>query len=305
MKMIRLAFCLAAALLGATRLAFAADDDKLALILIPGEDWQVVAEDLGFADGSSADADGNLYFSDLRSKPPVIYKVAPDGTKTKIAEAGMSGTKMGPDGRLYGCGGGKVVAFELPSGKATVIAEGFKTNDIAITHKGFIYLTETGKSQVTFVDIKTGQARPADIGISKPNGIAVTPDQTHLLVSDYGGLNVWSFAIQPDGSLADKKPLMTMKAPEKKPTVAGGDGMIVDSAGRSYVTTALGLQIFAADGTLLGILPKPQEDKPLTNAAFAGTNLQYLYVSNGTKVFRRKTQAKGVLSYLEPPAQQK
>lgn len=285
----------------AAPVARAADGDRLSEILVPGEDWQVVVDNLGFADGSSADAEGNLYFSDLKSKPPVVYKVSPDGKATKLAEAGMSGTKVGPDGRLYGCGGGKVVAFDLPGGKATVVAEGLKPNDLAVTHQGFIYITETGKSQVTFVDVKTGKARAADVGISKPNGIAVTPDQSHLLVSDYGGLNVWSFVIQPDGSLADKKPAMTMKAPEKKPAIANGDGMTVDTAGRSYVTTALGLQIFDADGTLLGILAKPQ-DGPLTNAAFAGANLQYLYVTNGTKVFRRKTQAKGAVSYQVQPA---
>ena len=239
MNMTRIALCLADALLAIARPATAADADKLTPILIPGEDWQVVAENLGFADGSCADAEGNLYFSDLKSKPPVIYKISPDGKQSKIAEAGMSGLKVGPDGRLYGCGGGKVVAFELPGGKATVIAEGFKTNDLVVTHKGFIYITETGKSQVTFVDVKTGQTRPADVGIGKPNGIALTPDQSHLLVSDYGGLNVWSFAIQPDGALADKKPAMTMKAPEKKPTVANGDGMTVDTVSRkAYVTTA-------------------------------------------------------------------
>jgi sugar lactone lactonase YvrE len=211
----------------------------------------------------------------------------------------MSGTKIAPDGRLYGCGGGKVVAFELPFGKSTVLAEGLKTNDLVVSYKGYVYITETGKHQVTLLDSVTRKARPADIGISAPNGIALTPDQTHLLVSDYGGLHVYSFAIRADGSLTDKKAAMTMKAPDNKPKVAGGDGMTVDTMGRAYVTTAIGLQIFDANGDLLGVLPKPQNG-PLTNAAFAGTDLHYLYVTNGTKVFRRKTQATGVL-FFRPP----
>src|SRR5665213_1739402 len=76
-----------------------ADKDRLSGILVPGEDWQVIVDNLGFADGSSADADGNLYFSDLKSKPPVVIKVGPDGKQTKIAEAAMSGTKIAPDAR--------------------------------------------------------------------------------------------------------------------------------------------------------------------------------------------------------------
>ncbi|HWE01433.1 MAG TPA: SMP-30/gluconolactonase/LRE family protein [Tepidisphaeraceae bacterium] len=300
----RLSFTLLAALLLLAPLPAKADDqpantDRLSGILIPGEDWQVVADNLGFADGSSADGDGNLYFSDLKSKPPAVIKIAPDGKQTKIAEAAMSGTKIGPDARLYGCGGGKVVAFDLATGKSLVLAQGLKTNDLVVSYKGFVYITETGKHQVTLLDPTTGQVRAADIGITAPNGIALTPDQTRLLVSDYGGLHIYSFAIRADGSLTDKKVAMTMKAPEKKPTVAGGDGMTVDTAGRAYVTTALGLQIFDANGELLGILPKPQNG-PLTNAAFAGMDLRYLYVTNGTKVYRRKTQAKGVL-FFRPP----
>jgi enterochelin esterase family protein len=289
---------LVAALLLASPVAVRAEDkpaaDRLSTILVAGDDWQVASESLGFSDGSSSDAEGNLYFSDLKSKPPVIYRIDCDGKQTQIAEAGMSGTKIGPDHRLYGCGGGKVCVFDLPGGKQTVLAEGLKTNDLVITHKGFVYITETGKHQVTFLDPKTGASHPADIGIKAPNGIAVTPDQTHLLVSDYGGLNVWSFAIADDGTLNDKKPLMTMKAPENKPTVAGGDGMTMDAAGRAYVTTALGLQIFDANGELLGIVPKPQ-NAPLTNAAFAGKDLSVLYVTCGNKVFRRKTQVKGTI----------
>ena len=276
-----------------------ADKDRLSGILVPGEDWQVIVDNLGFADGSSADADGNLYFSDLKSKPPVVIKVGPDGKQTKIAEAAMSGTKIAPDARLYGCGGGKVIAFELPTGKATVLAAGLKTNDLVVSYKGYVYITETGKHQVTLLDPTTGKVGAADVGITAPNGIAMTPDQTRLLVSDYGGLHVYSFAIRADGSLTDKKAAMTLKAPEKKPNVAGGDGMTVDTAGRAYVTSALGLQIFAANGELLGVLPKPQNG-PLTNAAFAGTDLNYLYVTNGTRVYRRKTQAKGVL-FFRPP----
>jgi len=279
-----------------------AEGDLLPSILIPGEDWQVVAEGITFADGASADAEGNFYFCDLKAKPPVVYKVASDGkTKTKIAEIGVSGTKFGPDGKLYCVGGPKAVVIDLPDGKITVISEALKTNDLAINHAGQIYITETGKKQVTYLDSKTGQAKAADVGINKPNGIGFLPNQKTLIVSDYGGLNIWAFTVQADGSLTDKRVWGTMHAPEKKPTIAGGDGMTIDETGRAYVTTALGLQVFDANGQLLGILPKPQEGA-LTNAAFAGPDRCYLYLTCGNKVFRRKTQVKGALTFEDPAA---
>ncbi|HEY2587217.1 MAG TPA: SMP-30/gluconolactonase/LRE family protein [Tepidisphaeraceae bacterium] len=274
--------------------------DALSKVLIPGEDWQVVADNLGFVDGASSDAEGNFYFCDMRGKPPAVYKVAPDGkTRTKIAELSVSGTKIGPDGRLYACGGGKLVAIDLSNGQVTTIAQGLKTNDIAINHRGQIFMTETGRKQVTLIDAKTGAAKPADIGITAPNGIGFSPDQNTLIVSDYGGLNVYTFTVAPDGTLSNKTPHMTMKAPEKKPFIANGDGLAVDTDGRAYVTTALGLQIFDADGKLLGILDKPQPGA-MVNAAFAGPNLEYLYLTCGNKVFRRKTRVKGALGYMAP-----
>jgi len=282
-----------------------AEGDLLPSILIPGEDWQVVADGITFSDGASADAEGNFYFCDLKAKPPIVYKVAPDGkTKTKIAEVGVSGTKVGPDGKLYGCGAGKAVVIDLSDGKVTTLAENLKTNDIAINHQGQIYITETGKKQVTYLDAKTGQAKAADVGINKPNGIGFLPNQKTLLVSDYGGLNVYAFTVQADGSLTDKRPWATMHAPEKKPDIAGGDGMTIDETGRAYVTTALGLQVFDANGQLLGILPKPQEGA-LTNAAFAGEGRCYLYLTCGNKVFRRKTQVRGALTFMDPAAAEK
>lgn len=299
-----LVLALTTLLLMLTRPGVAADDAaKLADVLIPGEDWQVAVDDVGFADGASCDAAGNFYFSDLKSKPAMIYRVTPDGTKTKVAEGSMSGTKIGPDGRLYGCGGGKVAAYDLATGKQTVLAEkDVQPNDLAVGSRGLVYFTETGKKQITLLDPKTGKVRPADTGtVNKPNGIALTPDQNTLLVSDYGGTHVWAFTIGADGSLSDKKPLMTLRTPDGKPDVAGGDGMTVDADGRAYVTSAIGLQVFDRAGELLGVLPKPQNGA-LTNVAFAGKDLSTMYVTCGNKVFKRKTKAKGALVFEAPGA---
>jgi gluconolactonase len=276
-----------------------ADNSKLASLFPPGEDWQVAAEGMSFPDGLSADGVGNVYFCDMRSKPPVIWRLSPEGEKSKVVEASRSGTRIGPDGRLYACGGGKVVAYELTSGKEEVlVSANVQPNDLTVTPKGYVYFTETAKHQVTFLNPKTKELKAADVGIDKPNGIATGADGVTLLVSDNGGFNIWRMKIQPDGSLTDKQPAGTMQPSEKKPNVSGGDGMTVDTAGRAYVTTYAGLQVFDRDGQLLGVLPKPQ-DKGLINACFGGKDLSYLYVACGDKVYRRKTLAKGALSYQQ------
>jgi enterochelin esterase family protein len=288
-----------------------AGDMTLHRLLIPGENWQLVAEGLGFADGPCIDEAGNLFFSDLKGPAAGIYRIAIDGTKTKVSDEASSGMRLGPDGRLYGCQGNKkrLIALDLKTGQVDILAENVSPNDLVVSRKGYIYFTETGKHQVTFVDAKTKAIRAADVGITGPNGIGLSPDQSSLAVSDYKGVNVWLFRVETDGALTAKTPYMTMRLPidpkaETKPhepppykAEAGGDGMCVDTIGRYYVTSALGLQVFDPTGRLCGVLPKPQLDKPLTNAALAGPNREYLYITNGDKIFRRKVQATGAIWY--------
>ena len=257
--------------------------------VVPAGDWQVAVEGLGFADGLSYDEIGNVFFGDLRGPNAGVYKLSHDGKKTKLYDTGRSGTRMGPDGKLYACGGKTLVAIDVKDGKATTVADNLVTNDLAVAKNGHVYIT--GK-QVTAVDLKTGQAKAADTGITSPNGIGLTTGGT-LYVSDYGGVNVFAFKVNDDGTLSDKRPLMTMKAPDNKPTVAGGDGMTLDVEGRCYVTTALGLQVFGPSGKLLGVLPKPGNG-PLVSAGFGGKGLSTLYVACGDKIYKRPTMTRGM-----------
>lgn len=280
-------------------------DMTLHRLLIPGEEWQLVTEGLGFADGPCSDEEGNFYFSDM--KAPGIFMIS-DKIK-KISDEPASGLKFGPDGRLYACQGSKkrLIAIDLNSGAIDVLATDVQPNDLVVTRKGHIYFTETGKHQVILVDPKTKAVTPVDTGIAGPNGIALSPDQGTLVVSDYKGANVWAFAIKSDGTLAGKAPYMTMRlpidpqgeflhaAPPPYKSASGGDGSTSDTIGRYYVTSALGVQVFDPTGRFCGVLPKPQLDKPLTSCALAGPKREYLYVTNGDKIFRRKVQATGAI----------
>ncbi len=287
------------------RLGDLAGDLSLGKLLVEGEDWQVVAEGLGFADGPMSDAEGNFYFSDM--KAPAIFKIALDGTKTTLLDELASGLKFGPDGRLYAAQGAKkrIIAIDLASKAVEVIAEDVQPNDLVISRAGQIYFTETGKKQVTRIDLKTKVVSAVDVGITAPNGITLSPDQGTLAVSDYRGGNVWSFRVEADGTLTAKSPYMTLRRPidpkgefkhnEPPPLLAasGGDGMCSDEQGRFYVATTLGVQVFDPTGRECGLLPRIQMDKPLTSCALAGPGRAFLYVTNGDKIFRRKVQAVG------------
>lgn len=270
-------------------------------LLVPDQSWEVVAENIGFADAPCTDAEGNFYYSDM--KAAAVYRVSvTDNKRTEVAKEALSGLKFGPDGLLYGCQGAKkrVISLDPKSGAVKEIATGVAPNDLAVSRDGFIYITETQEKRVTCIHIKTGEVKTADTGITKPNGIALSNDEGTLAVSDYGGEFVWTFRVNADGSLDAKMPTMSMRLaidpkgefkfnePPPYQSASKGDGMAVDKSGRYYVTSSLGVQIFDPTGRQCGVLPKPNEAQPLTSCTLAGPMHEYLYVTNGDKVLRRK-----------------
>lgn len=284
-------------------------DLALHRLLIEGEDWKVTAEGHEFTDAPCPDGQGGLYFCDLKGPAAGLYRIAADGTQTRLNHHAVSGMKFvpGDPGHLIGCQGSLKRLVIIPSGtfegttapEAEVLATDVQPNDLVVTKAGFVYFTETGKKQVTSVNLKTKEVRAADTGITAPNGIALSPDGGTLGVSDYRGGNVWVFRIEPDGTLTGKSPYMTLRRPidakakfehwEAPPLLAasGGDGMGTDKIGRWFVATTLGVQVFDPTGRECGLLTKPQPAKPLTSCAISG---DYLYATNGDKVFRRRVK---------------
>ena len=277
-------------------------DEALSKVLINGEDWQLLAEGLGFTDGACSDAEGSFYFFDL-GKGTAIQKISPDGKLSDFIKDApkCSGLKFGPDGRLYACTQGpkkQLIAMEVPSGKITVLADNAQPNDLVVSHKGYAYYTDTGKGQVIIVDTK-GNIRVGASGINAPNGITLSADQGTLAVSEYRGTNVWTFRVSADGSLDAGARTMTLRTPLNKAD-SGGDGSTTDAAGRYYVTSHIGIQMFDSTGRIGGIIAKPTA-KGCVSITFAGPGHEYLYACASDKIFRRKTQAKGALFFLPPP----
>ncbi len=278
----------------------AAQDMPLTQVLIEGEDWQSVSKGHRFTDGLTTDADGNLYFADVAAGT-TINRIGLDGKLTAVADNAprISGMHFGPDGRIYACQGGsfgRIVAFDLEAGKMEVVAENVKPNDLVVTSDGHIYFTETGKMQVSHI-APGGAVQAADVaskaaGAQRPNGIALTPDEGTLAVSDYGGRHTWVWRLGKDGSLDLRQPYITLRTPAPA-LPSKGDGMTMDAVGRYYVTSAVGLQMFDPTGRMGGVIAAPTR-QPIVSVAFAGPGHQYLYVAAGDEIFRRKTKTSGV-----------
>jgi len=266
-------------------------------ILIPGADWQLVSEGHKFTEGPAVNEKGELFFTDIPNNR--IHKVGLDGKVTVFAEntGGANGLAFGKDGRLYACANGRKVLTRFDeSGVEEEVLQDVESNDIVPALDGG-YWTDPGNKKVWFAN-GDGERRAVDTGIERPNGLVLSPDQSLLYVADTRGQFVYSFQIQPDGSLAHKQRYFHLHIVDGS-TQSGADGMKVDTQGLLYVTTEMGLQVCDQAGRVNAIISKPQRAW-LSNVAFGGPNLDDLYVTCGDKVFKRKTKAKGVLPFKDP-----
>ena len=280
----------------------AAQDMRLSDILIDGQNWELVGQGYKFTEGPAVDKVGNLFFTDVPNNR--IHKLGPDGKVVVFAEnpAATNGLMFGPDGRLYGCQNGnkRIVAIDS-AGKPASSADGVESNDLVVTRSGGVYFTDPAHKRVWYVPPK-GEKRVVDEGIAFPNGIILWPDQGTLVVANMNGPHLWAFRIESDGSLKFKQPYYTMQLPDFE-VASGADGLTVDSLGRLYATSKLGLQMFDPTGRLSGVIAKPQ-NAWLANVVLGGPKFDTLYVTCTDKVYRRKIRATGVL-YFQPPVADK
>ncbi|HTN75394.1 MAG TPA: SMP-30/gluconolactonase/LRE family protein [Pirellulaceae bacterium] len=282
---------------------------------------ELYATGFEFAEGPALDHTGNLYVVNYRGNGN-IGRIGVDGTASifcvleKVApfegrKPQANGLKLDKLGRLIvaDAGAGRVLRIALDGSTAEVLAERcngerFKSiNDVALDLAGNIYFSDPGGSSA---EMPTGTIYRFDINTKKvsmlakdlafPNGLAVTPDQRHLIVAESQRYRLLTFALSPEGVASNQRVLCEFPT-EDREGIRGGkydpDGLIMDKAGRCYVGMWSGGVINVVDsatGTLLR-----QYDAggaKATNCHFHGP---YLYVTVAAKeaVFRLKLGAEG------------
>ncbi len=279
-----------------------AGSPQLQALLTPGENWKLIAEGYKSTEGPAVNAQGEIFFNDVPNNK--TYKLGTGGEPSLfIAENQRGdGQAFGPDGRLYSVAGGaeKIIAYDA-EGKGTVVAEGFRGNDLVVRHDGGIYVTNPGwdgkePSKVWYISPQ-GEKKVVDTGLKFSNGITLSPDQSLLYVADSRTHWVYSYQIRPNGSLANKQRYFHLHMPDTADD-AGADGLRVDRDGRLYVATKLGIQVCDQAGRVNCIIPTP--NGKVSNISFGGPNFDTLYATCGDRVFARKLKVQGAPNFQPP-----
>jgi gluconolactonase len=272
-------------------------------LLIPGEDWELVGEGYGFSEGTAVNEAGEVFYQDIPNSK--TYKIGLDGklTTMNIDSKRASGTSFGPDGKMYTVAGGtrQVISYDK-NWKATVVADSINGNDIVVAHNGNIYVTapngNTNPSKIWLIR-PNGQKQVVDSGLLFANGIALSPDQTQLFITESTSHWVWAYSVKPDGTLQFKQKYGWLHEPDTGEN-AWSDGLKCDTAGRVFVTSRIGIQILDQLGRVNGIITPPASKGQVSNVCFGGPDFNYLYVSAVDKVWRRKLKTRGANTFTNP-----
>ncbi len=239
------------------------------------------------------------------------------GTATNLKEPGSNGLMLDADGRLVLMEHGDRRVARLDdwdSKKKTTLAHRFmgkrlnSPNDGAYKSNGDLYFTDPpygrmlkeSKSEefpdrdLDFCGVyrlsKDGKLTLLTREMSKPNGIAFSPDEKTLYVANSDPKRpIWmAFPVKGDGSLGKGKVFFDAASLAKgKPGLP--DGMKVDAKGNLFATGPGGVLVLTPDGKHLGTIAT---GVPTANCAW-GEDGSVLYVTADKALTRIKTKTKG------------
>jgi gluconolactonase len=249
-----------------------------------------------FTEGPVADANGDVYFTDIPNNR--IHKWSPDTNATTFRKnsGGANGLDMDEKGNLYVCEGGNRRLTRIdPNGNVTVLCDNYKgkkfnsTNDLWRDEKGGIYFTdpnygnaknmELDGSYVFYLPPDSNQPILVADDMNKPNGIVGTKGGSTLYVSDMEGKKTWVFKVNPDGTLSDRKLFAKI----------GSDGMTLDEKGNLYLT-GTGVIVLDPAGNKIDYIKTPFQT---SNVCFFGPGRDTLFITGSKYIASIKLSVKG------------
>lgn len=297
-------------------------DPALDALLPPDAKVEVVASGFEWSEGPVWDArNAQLLFSDIprntiyawTADKGITVFMKPSGY-TGVAdygrEPGSNGLAFDRQGRLILCehGDRRIARLELGGGKVT-LADRYQgkrlnsPNDAVVHSSGDIYFTDPiyglpqrekdPNRELDFCGVYRWSARDGSVTLlskelSRPNGIALSPDGKTLYVANSEGTKaIWmAFPVLSDGNVGQGRVFVDATPLKLR---GGNDGMKVDRDGNTWATGPGGIHIMTPQGKLLGRI---EIGESTANVAF-GDDGSTLYVTADMYLCRVKTKAKG------------
>ena len=252
-------------------------------------------------EGPACDADGSIYAVNF-DRQHTIGKVTPDGHATLFVTLPDNSTGNGivfdHAGLMYVADhtAHNILRIDPKTRHISTFAHEPRMNqpnDLAITADGTIYASDpswkNNTGQIWRID-PAGQVTLAAPDMGTTNGIEVSPDNKTLYVNETVQRNVWSFHIEPDGSLTNKRLIHQFQD-------GGMDGMRCDVDGNVWVSSNAGrnvgysgVTVWNPDGKLIGRIRIPEV---VANISFGGPKRNRLFMAGSQSLYALYTNTQG------------
>nr|WP_156028300.1 SMP-30/gluconolactonase/LRE family protein [Candidatus Solirubrobacter pratensis] len=270
-------------------------DERFKECIKPSARLDHLYEGCRWAEGPAYFAAGRyLVWSDIPNDRMLRYDEAADRVGVFREPAGYTnGHTTDPAGRLVSAEhGARRVTRTEHDGSITVLADRFgdkrlnSPNDVVVHSSGAVYFSdpaygidsdyeghkaepEIGACHVFRISPE-GELEIAADGFERPNGLAFSPDESRLYVSDTGvrPSPMYVFDVAGDGSLSNRRRFATC-------TAGGFDGFRADTDGRIWTSAGDGVHCLAPDGTLIGKVRVPET---VANVCFGWPKRNRLYI---------------------------
>lgn len=268
---------------------------------------------------------GYLLFSDVPSN--VIWKwdgktavkfLDPSGLAGPIPagvrEAGANGLAIDAKGDLVMADSGTrcVASVDLKTKKKTILADRYEgkrfssCNDVAIHRNGTIYFTDPpyGFSEGDASPLKeipfngvyrrtpTGEVHLVENALTRPNGVALSPDQQilYVTVSDPAGPHLLAYPLDVEGGASDTPKLLCDFSAEVAQKLPGlPDGLKVAKDGTIFTSGPGGIYVLSPQGKKLGLIAT---GKATANCAF-GEDGKTLFLTSSDMIAKVKLKIGG------------
>jgi gluconolactonase len=268
-------------------------------------------------------AEGPAYFPMMRS---VIWSDIPNDRILRWDETtGVTGVLRHPagytngntvdrEGRLVSCEhGNRRVTRTEHDGSITVLADQHdgkrlnSPNDVVVKSDGSIWFTdppygiesdyeghkgevEQAGNYVYRIDPGTAEVSVVADDFDRPNGLAFSPDESKLVISDTGSAATRHFRVfdvHDDGTLSGGEVLAQC-------TVGGFDGFRFDSDGRIWTSAGDGVHCITMEGDLIGKVKVPEG---VANVVFGGIKRNRLFICGTTSLYSVMLPVQGAKTF--------
>lgn len=298
------------------------EDPQLDQLIPKDAKIEVLATGFEWTEGPLWIKDGGyLLFSDIPNNAIMKWKAGEGirefmkpagytGVATYGDEPGSNGLTLDKQGRLIICehGDRRISRMDWNGGKQTLadnyMGKRFNSpNDAVVKSNGDVYFTDPPyglpkkqddpQRELDFFGVfrwsTDGKLTLLTKEMTRPNGVAFSPDEKTLYVAQSDNVAIWkAFPVNADGTLGKSRIFYDASAAMNK-MPGSPDGMKVDKQGNIFATGPGGIYIFTPTGKLLGRI---ETGVPTANCAW-GDDGSVLYITADMYLCRIKTNTIG------------